>query len=126
MNVVCMKWGDLYGPHYVNRLYNQCKKFIKLDFNFYCVTDNAKGINSNIKILDIATYQFPDGKFGGHLFTAEKIKVLADPIFSDKTLLLDLDLIILNDLTDYLENIEFEKVLFNYNDWQGDGKVRKN
>jgi hypothetical protein len=126
LNIVCLKWGELYGPHYVNRLYNQCKKFIKLDFDFYCVTDDDNGLNENIKALDILKYQFKDGKYGGHIFTAEKIKVLADPIFEDKTLLLDLDLIILNDLTDYIENVNIDKVLFNRNNWQDDNKVMSN
>lgn len=126
MNIVCLKWGELYGSHYVNRLYNNCKKFVNIDFDFYCVTDNPEGLNENIKTLDIANYQFPNGKYGGHLFTAEKIKVLADPIFKDKTLLLDLDLIILNDITKYLENVVVDKVLFNYNDWQDEGKLKKN
>lgn len=126
MNIVCLKWGELYGPHYVNRLLNNCKKMINLDFDFYCVTDDTTGLNPQIKTLDISNYQFEDGKYGGHLFTAEKIKVLADPIFDDTTLLLDLDLIILNDLTDYLQNVKFDKVLFNRNDWQDDGKINKN
>lgn len=126
MNIVCLKWGELYGPHYVNRLYNQCKKFIKLDFDFYCVTDDSDGINENVNILDISDYQFEDGVYGGHLFTAEKIKVLSDPIFHEKTLLLDLDILILKDLTDYLENVEINKVIFNRNDWQSDKKVESN
>ena len=50
LSILCLKWGDKYGPEYVNRLYNQCKEFIKLDFNFYCATDNSKNLNSKIQI----------------------------------------------------------------------------
>ena len=41
------------------------KEFIKLDFKFYCATDNSKKLNSNIKILDLNDYSIPIGKYGG-------------------------------------------------------------
>jgi len=117
ISILCLKWGDKYGPAYVNRLYNQCKEFIKLDFKFYCATDNSKKLNSDIKILDLNDYSIPIGKYGGQrqgkIFTAEKVKIIADERFyGTKVLLLDLDLLILKDLTNYLEKYNPKKIAF--------------
>ena len=107
LSILCLKWGNKYGPEYVNRLYNQCTEFINLDFKFYCATDNSNKINPKIKILDLNDYEIPVCKYGGQrqgkVFTAEKIKMIADERFyGTKVLLLDLDLLILKNLTNYL------------------------
>ena len=129
ISILCLKWGDKYGPEYVNRLYNQCKEFINLDFNFYCATDNSKKINPEIKILDYNDYAIPVGKYGGNnlgkVFTAEKIKLICDERFyGTRVLLLDLDLIILKDLTNYLNNYHPNKLAL-YESWWYDDKLFK-
>ena len=125
LSILCLKWGDKYGPEYVNRLYNQCKEFIKLDFNFYCATDNSKNLNSKIKILDYNDYAIPIGKYGKKVFTAEKIKLLSDERFyGTRALLLDLDLLILKDLTNYLNNFHPDKLAL-YQSWWFDTKLFK-
>jgi hypothetical protein len=50
-----MKWGRLYGPDYVNVLYNSSRSQITGDFRFVCLTDDATGINK-----DVETYPIPD------------------------------------------------------------------
>jgi hypothetical protein len=50
-NVVCLKWGTKYGPEYVNRLYSGVIKNSNLDINFYCFTDDARGIDPQIKTV---------------------------------------------------------------------------
>ena len=123
LSILCLKWGDKYGPEYVNRLYNQCKEFIKLDFIFYCATDNPKKLNSKIKILDYNDYAIPIGKYGKKVFTAEKIKLLSDERFyGTRALLLDLDLLILKDLTNYLNNFHPDKLAL-YESWWFDPKL---
>lgn len=107
INIVCLKWGDKYGPEYVNRLYNMCKKFYTNPFKFYCATDDSKGIIDDVNILDIKDFQIREGKWGGKVFTAEKIMLLR--YFEEKTLLLDLDILILNDITEYVNSVDLEK-----------------
>ena len=57
VNVVCSKWGDRYGPHFVNRLYNMSRRHTdpKHDFHFYCYTDDAEGLDKDINVIP-----FPD------------------------------------------------------------------
>ena len=43
-----MKWGDKYGPEYVNRLHASAKAHITGKFNFVCLTDNSGGLNPEI------------------------------------------------------------------------------
>ena len=42
--IICMKWGDKYGPEYVNRLYNMVSRHLTLDFQMVCLTDDSTGI----------------------------------------------------------------------------------
>ena len=51
--IVCLKHGTLYSADYVNRLYNMVKRNCTLDYEFVCLTDDPKGINSNVKILPL-------------------------------------------------------------------------
>ena len=52
-HVLCMKWGTKYGPEYVNRLYAMVRRHLSGDFNFVCLTDDAKGIRAEVQCLPI-------------------------------------------------------------------------
>lgn len=117
MIIFCLKWGTKYGNDYVIRLYNQCKKFIQVNFDFICVTDNPEKFHPNILIEDFTPYKIRPGKWGGCVFTAEKIKLLSDPKFTGKKILFDLDLLFFNDLTDYIISYEPSKPTFIKNKW---------
>lgn len=51
INILCVKWGDRYGPEYVNRLYKMVKKNTSYDHTFYCYTDDPTGIYPEIQII---------------------------------------------------------------------------
>jgi hypothetical protein len=51
--VVCLKYGDKYSSAYVNRLYKMVQRNLTLDYEFYCITDNKKGLNRKIKVLPL-------------------------------------------------------------------------
>ena len=57
VNIVCSKWGTRYGPHFVNRLKDMAKRNCnpKHDFHFYCYTDDAEGLDDDVKVIP-----FPD------------------------------------------------------------------
>ncbi|THH36731.1 glycosyltransferase [Aliishimia ponticola] len=54
-NVICMKWGTLYGPDYVNVLYNVVRENLSGDFRFICLTDDTTGI-----VPGVETFPIPD------------------------------------------------------------------
>lgn len=97
VNVICMKWGKLYGPHYVNRLYEMVAQHLTLDFRFVCFTDDREGIRSEVECMDMPQINIPPEnqhlpwrKIG--LFN-EKLGDLVGP-----TLFLDLDLIVIDNI----------------------------
>jgi len=51
--VLCMKWGRLFPPDYVNVLYNACRGAISGPFRFVCLTDDAAGFVEGIEALAI-------------------------------------------------------------------------
>ena len=53
VNVVCMKWGTLYGPDYVNRLYAMTARRLSRPFRFACFTDDPTGLRAEVEALPI-------------------------------------------------------------------------
>lgn len=51
--VCCLKYGDKYGPEYVNKLYNQVTKHLTLDHTFVCFTENPAGLDNNIEVMPL-------------------------------------------------------------------------
>lgn len=124
LNIVCFKWGTKYGPEYVNRLYSMCKKFYTNQFKFYCATDDSAGIKHEVNILDLEKFRVRDGAWGGKVFTAEKINLIN--YFESKTLLLDLDILILNDITEYVDSVTlYDKPYFIQNTWADQHKIKR-
>lgn len=48
INVVCLKWGDKYGPEYVNRLYGMIGRNTTRPFRLWCFTERTSGIRSEV------------------------------------------------------------------------------
>jgi hypothetical protein len=92
-----MKWGKLYGPEYVNRLYNMVKRNLTIPHRFVCFTDDATGIDSGVETFPMPEIPLPEShknlpwrKIG--LFSPK----LAD--LEGQALFLDLDLVIVGNI----------------------------
>jgi hypothetical protein len=59
--IICMKWGDKYGPEYVNRLYNMVSRHLTLDFQMVCLTDDNTGIDPAVQCYPIPELNLPAG-----------------------------------------------------------------
>jgi hypothetical protein len=114
INFVTLKWGKKYGPEYVNRLYNGIKANYKNKFKFFCITDQVSGINCHTLSFDYC------GVTRQKCFTAEKILLFKNlnKILLGRFVLLDLDVLIMNDLTEYLDQYNFNEPRFIKNYWQ--------
>ena len=53
VNIVTIKWGPKYGPHYVNRLYSAVERNINRNFRFVCFTDDTKDIRSEVDVYPL-------------------------------------------------------------------------
>ena len=98
VNILCLKWGKLYGPEYVNRLYAGVKKNLSRPFRFVCVTDNPEGL---VEGVDAVGFPSPPPSWK-HSWPNIFVKLMvfkngfAD--LSGPTLFLDIDQVITGDL----------------------------
>ena len=51
--VVCLKWGDKYGPEYVNKLYRMVQRNLSINHEFICYTENPAGLDQGIRVIDL-------------------------------------------------------------------------
>ncbi len=97
-NVICMKWGTLYGAEYVNRLYGMVQRHLRLPHRFICFTDNTEGIRSEVEALPIPEIDQPSipGRW-------RKQRVFVNPLYDlqGTALFLDLDVVIVGCLDDF-------------------------
>ena len=125
VNILCLKWGTRYGPHYVNILYKSVARHLKRPFRFYCCTEDATGLLEEVKIIPFpgrppglpTAWQWPD-VMAKLCMTENGFGGLQGP-----TLFLDLDVAIMGNIDvffDYLPGknciihnwIESHKTLF--------------
>lgn len=102
VNVLCMKWGDAYGPEYVNNLYAGVKRHLDRTFRFVCFTDDATGLVPGVEPLPLPALDLPPGHPDSRwrklaLFRRD----LAD--LRGTALFLDLDQVIVGDLSPFCE-----------------------
>jgi len=57
-NVICIKWGDLFGPEYVNRLFSGVRRNLAGGVRFFCMTENADGFHPEIEVLPLPVEPF--------------------------------------------------------------------
>lgn len=63
--VACIKWGTLFGPEYVNRLYSGVRRHLSRPVRFCCMTEQARGLHPDIEVLDL-----PEEPFAGPMNAA--------------------------------------------------------
>lgn len=93
--VACMKWGDKYGPEYVNRLYNMVERNTTLPFKFICFTDNADGLLPEVSVRPLPDMPLPPDKERGW----RKLSLFRDDVgLEGRVLFLDLDVVIVGNI----------------------------
>ena len=53
INVYTVKWGNKYVASHVNQLLETCKQHISCPITFYCLTEDAKDLDPEIKVLSL-------------------------------------------------------------------------
>jgi len=97
VNVICMKWGDKYGPAYVNRLYGMVARNLTRPFRFVCFTDNGEGVRSEVEVKPLPSLDLPDGlPERGWMKLATFQPELGG--LEGQTLFLDLDVVIVDNI----------------------------
>jgi hypothetical protein len=101
VNIITLKWGTLYGPEYVNRLYHGVKKNLTRPFRFICFTDNPDDVEEGVECLNFP--KFPDDP--RYSWSAwRKFSILRDDVpFDGLSLFLDLDILITGPMDGFFE-----------------------
>ena len=58
VNVFCIKWGSLFGPEYVNRLYSGVRRNLSRPVRFFCMTEDSAGFHPDIEVLPLPVEPF--------------------------------------------------------------------
>jgi len=108
MNFYTLKWGNKYGPEYVNRLYGGIKKHYHKPFTLTCYTDDHQGIREEVEIKDINELR----KFNtDRVFTYEKLILMEK---HEEGVWLDLDILIHDDITAMADDFSDFKMIWNH------------
>ena len=120
--VICMKWGELYGADYVNRLYAMVRRRTTGPLRFVCLTDNSTGINSAVECHDCPEVPLPMPQ---RLLGWRKVSLFAesDQLFGleGDWLYLDLDVVVTGSLDDFF-SYKPEKTYIVMQNWTQPGK----
>ena len=102
VNILCMKWGTLYGAHYVNRLYDAVDRNLSLNFRFVCFTDDTEGVNPRVDCRPLPEIELPSGEQDRRWM---KLGVFQNKIatLSGPCLFLDLDVVIVETIDELFE-----------------------
>ena len=97
VNVICIKWGDRYPAHFVNKLHAMVKRNLTLNHRFVCLTEESEGLNDEIEVMSIPDIYVRTERRNSPW---RKISMCASEIgdLKGKTLFLDLDLIIIDNI----------------------------
>jgi hypothetical protein len=120
--VLCMKWGTKYGAEYVDRLYAMVRRHLSGDFRFVCLTDDSRGVRSEVQCLPIPELRLPPG-------TPErgwtKLTVFGADLhgLQGTALLLDLDSVIVDDIDPFFE---LPGEFFIIHDWKRPWRITGN
>lgn len=109
--IICMKWGSMYGPEYVNNLYGMIQRNLSYPFNLFCMTDSTEGIRDEVQCLPLPKLGFdipPEapGKWPKQaLWKAELFGLKGVALF------FDLDSVIVDNIDGYFEFGKEEDVI---------------
>lgn len=90
--VVCLKYGNKYGPEYVNKLYNMVSRNLTIEHEFVCFTENSEGIDEAVKIIPLEVNPSIQGWWYKPMFFNPRLPLKGTVLF------LDLDLVIFRNI----------------------------
>ena len=103
--ILCMKWGTLYEPEYVNVLFNAARANITGDFRFVCLTDNTAGFVDGVEAYPIPDIGLRSQDY--HHGAWPKLTVFSKNLYGLKgrALFIDLDTVICGNLDQMFDYI---------------------
>jgi hypothetical protein len=119
---ICMKWGRLYGPEYVNRLYAMVCAHSSGPIRFVCLTDDRSGIRAEVECHDCPEIPLPS-PFNLRGWRKLTTYAASERLYglSGQWLFLDLDVVVLGSLDDFF-TYQPEKSFIVMRNWTQPGR----
>ena len=97
VNVLCMKWGEAFGPEWVNRLHAGVARHLAIPHRFVCFTDDPTGLHPEVEHFPLIEVEVPSGELD---LRWRKLAVFRRELYDleGTALFLDLDLVIVGSL----------------------------
>lgn len=111
ISVCCVKEGDKYDSDYVNILHNMVKKYITIPFDFICLTEKTQGLSNEIKIINLEDKSIKAWW--------NKCLLFKPGLLKGYCLYLDLDVIILKNINEFLIQNQYLNILSNLISYKG-------
>ena len=105
INVCCVKEGGKYDSDYVNTLYLMTKRNLTIPFDFICLTENPQNLFKQIKVINLE-----DRSIKGWW---NKCLLFKPGFLSGSCLYLDLDMIIIKNIDEFIINNQCLNILCN-------------
>lgn len=104
LNLICVKWGTAYSSEYVTNLYEGAKRYTKQPFNFVVFTDSTAGLphDQGWRFIKLPEWNVRSNR--GWWYKMEMFNQ-QHGIYG-RNLYLDLDTVIIGDLTPFWNRIE--------------------
>lgn len=98
-HIITLKWGNRYGPHYVNRLASAVRRHTKTPVSIVCFTDDRAGIDPSVIIYQIPEIDLPPAEM---VTGWRKLCLFRNDLpIEGLALFLDLDIVITGPLDDF-------------------------
>ena len=119
VNVICIKWGTVFGPEYVNTLYNMIQRNTSYKVNFFCFTENANGLHKDIIIKPLPELNVAEQYIVNYAYRKEA--ALCEDnlggLRGERVFFFDLDVVIVSNL-DELFDYPKEDNFYIIQDWK--------
>lgn len=98
-HIITLKWGDRYGPEFVNRIAHSARRHTQMPLNIVCFTDDARGIDPSVEIHPLPEIDLPPSV---RYTPWRKLSLFRpDSPLEGLGLFLDLDIVITGPLDDF-------------------------
>ena len=117
LNVLTLKVGNKYSPHYVNRLYKGLKRNSTVPLEFFCYTENSEGLDKNIHVIPLTERN--EIRQHWYKFDFHNMPFLT----GEKCFIMDIDVVVTGNI-DGIINFDLPKGNFGACDkWWGGNKI---
>ena len=120
INIYTVKWGYKYSVDDVNKILEQCKKYITEEFEFFCLTEHSIGLSPEINIIPFPEDNYYE-KWWNKLYLFDKniIRQQGEKLF------LDLDVVIQHNIDCIVNYNPEDNLVFVKTHWHNLVKMKK-